>query len=94
PDPLDGPQNFTFTPEDMRAFARAAVEADRARQWISCAERMPEPEVEVLVYGTGTIGTQIGQWFRGRWDDHGWNVEDDGTVTHWMPLPAPPVPVR
>ena len=51
--------------------------------WIPVTERLPPPEVEVLVFsGDYDSGTHVasrdsdGLWFPG--------------VTHWMPLPAPP----
>ncbi|EHE8556145.1 DUF551 domain-containing protein [Escherichia coli] len=57
--------------------------------WISCSERMPDNNHDVLffdVWGYIRIG-----WFSA--DDRSWFTSDDGCcmeVTHWMPLPEPP----
>ena len=60
-------------------------------QWISCAERLPEKDVDVLCRSNkcgncifiGYIGHKSGAWI----DD---GVMHVGDVTHWMPLPQPP----
>ncbi|KUX68914.1 hypothetical protein AWF89_21375 [Escherichia coli] len=57
--------------------------------WISCSERMPDNNHDVLffdVWGYIRIG-----WFSA--DDRSWFTSDDGCcmeITHWMPLPEPP----
>ncbi|EEB1798719.1 DUF551 domain-containing protein [Salmonella enterica] len=61
--------------------------------WISCSERMPDNNHDVLffdVWGYIRIG-----WFSA--DDRTWFTSDDGCcmeVTHWMPLPEPPQEVN
>lgn len=61
--------------------------------WISCSERMPDNNHDVLffdVWGYIRIG-----WFSA--DDRSWFTSDDGCcmeVTHWMPLPEPPQEVN
>ncbi|EJL4255085.1 DUF551 domain-containing protein [Shigella flexneri] len=61
--------------------------------WISCSERMPDNNHDVLffdVWGYIRIG-----WFSA--DDRSWFTSDDGCcmeVTHWMPLPEPPKEVN
>nr|HEA4173202.1 DUF551 domain-containing protein [Escherichia coli]HEA4177414.1 DUF551 domain-containing protein [Escherichia coli] len=61
--------------------------------WISCSERMPDNNHDVLffdVWGYIRIG-----WFSA--DDWSWFTSDDGCcmeVTHWMPLPEPPQEVK
>lgn len=61
--------------------------------WISCSERMPDNNHDVLffdVWGYIRIG-----WFSA--DDRSWFTSDDGCcmeVTHWMPLPEPPKEVK
>ncbi|MEH4222116.1 DUF551 domain-containing protein [Escherichia coli] len=58
--------------------------------WISCSDRMPDNNHDVLffdVWGYIRIG-----WFSA--DDWSWFTSDDGCcmeVTHWMPLPEPPL---
>ena len=59
--------------------------------WISCDERLPERDVDVLCRSNqcgncifiGYIGHKSGAWI-----DNG--VMHIGDVTHWMPLPNPP----
>ena len=62
-----------------------------ATDWVKCSERMPELNVPVLVH-TGS-GMRIDKAY-----DFGDGVSfyEDlyGDVTHWMPLPAPPVEVE
>ncbi|ELV2159474.1 DUF551 domain-containing protein [Escherichia coli] len=61
--------------------------------WISCSERMPDNNHDVLffdVWGYIRIG-----WFSA--DDWSWFTSDDGCcmeVTHWMPLPELPQEVK
>lgn len=57
--------------------------------WVACSERMPEGMQTVIT----SNGFDIGQ---GWWDGEGWNSFDShdvapGDVTHWMPLPSPPL---
>jgi hypothetical protein len=70
--------------------------------WISVEDRLPELDVPVLAFYHGGIGAV----FRGEGDD-GWllsahhmgllddldsyECDDNYEVTHWMPLPAPPL---
>ena len=81
----------------------AELEAQRVPQWISVTERLPEKFVEVLVCfdGQSTL-CATGQYTDNhRHDVAGWcypaenrgctDSGDDPVVTHWMPLPPPPV---
>lgn len=64
-------------------------------EWISCDEKMPEPNYPVLFYSKG-FGVRIGAkepqygkvkyvYFRG------WQTRDRyKDVTHWMDFPKPP----
>lgn len=40
-------------------------------------------------YNESFIGVQIGRWDCGHMSD-GWEFENIGEPTHWMPLPPPP----
>ena len=66
--------------------------------WISCSDRMPNDKQYVWCwgksYGWAEFNTFEGyyDWSRNKW----WAVTDDGEepaskVTHWMPLPEPPL---
>lgn len=63
-------------------------------EWISVKERLPEPYLSVLVFIPShkadfrvCIGfvENGGLWFAER------TISKRGRVTHWMPLPAPPM---
>ena len=76
------------------ALARVAKEA--VPQWISVKDEMPKPYVDVLVYGTthtyGRERTFMRQSYYCGDDDGYFFCEDtDTSVTHWMPLPPPPI---
>ncbi|HBV0314093.1 TPA: ead/Ea22-like family protein [Escherichia coli] len=66
--------------------------------WISCSERMPNDKQYVWCWGKSYGLTECNtfegyyDWSRNKW----WAVTDDGEepaskVTHWMPLPEPPL---
>lgn len=57
--------------------------------WIPCSERLPEDEDLVLTYKNGRIEVQGYEKRRNGWISGGW-FWSLATVTHWMPLPAPP----
>ncbi|HFW5166832.1 TPA: DUF551 domain-containing protein, partial [Salmonella enterica subsp. enterica serovar Zanzibar] len=63
--------------------------------WISCSERMPEDEQEVIVHN------KLGQRYVSYFDEHSglffdmrggnqMNCIEHLLVTHWRPMPAPP----
>lgn len=57
--------------------------------WVACSERMPEGMTDVNI----SNGHDVGQ---GWWDGDTWQTQHDyysvpGDVTHWMPLPKPPL---
>ena len=67
--------------------------------WISVDERLPEPDGPVLAHNGKWTG--VAAWMSGdylepleRWqDEHREFIEMMGpAITHWMPLPAPPLP--
>lgn len=87
-----------LTANDIMRFPRADVQpADR---WISCKEKMPEDNTSVLfVYvsenGVKSVHYGYHQTIKGlgsSWakPSGGWQYADDD-VTHWQPLPEPPV---
>ncbi len=66
--------------------------------WILCSEQLPAPNQHVIVWtGTGQpremiwSGNRYAKNPKPRWEEtHGRLAFR--TPTHWMPLPAPPVP--
>lgn len=62
------------------------VSAEPAQQWIKCSERMPDLIGSCLALSGNTI------YFAFYNSDGKWAHENSflTSVTHWMPLPAPP----
>lgn len=71
-------------------------------KWIPVTERMPEPNVDVLIWGPAFTWSDVGEWIPEQDDiyghlDAGWWTVDaydgriKGEVTHWMHYPDPPV---
>ncbi|EFI6451086.1 DUF551 domain-containing protein [Escherichia coli] len=99
-----GENIILFNPDTVEAYAKRAEISPKPPYaaspvsvtpdgWISCSERMPDNNHDVLffdVWGYIRIG-----WFSA--DDRSWFTSDDGCcmeVTHWMPLPEPPQEVN
>ncbi|EOB5797219.1 DUF551 domain-containing protein [Salmonella enterica] len=92
PKPQNAPQNI---PENIPA-GKSTLTPDG---WISCSERMPEDEQEVIVQN------KFGYRYVSYFDEHSglffnmpagnqMNCIEHILVTHWMPLPAPPQEVK
>lgn len=63
----------------------------RASGWVACAERMPEDYAPVLVWTLDAhCPCRVGWWDGENWWRDGGGEKLYETVTHWMPLPAPP----
>ncbi|ENT3234521.1 DUF551 domain-containing protein [Salmonella enterica] len=88
PKPQNAPQNI---PENIHA-EKSTLTPDG---WISCSERMPEDEQEVIVQN------KLGYRYVSYFDEHSglffdmpggnqMNCIEHILVTHWMPLPEPP----
>lgn len=68
-----------------------SLEVDMS-EWISCEDKMPQDGVRVLVYsrhnwvaiGSTIKGHKVKKFYDG--DGFSWN-----SITHWQPLPKPPV---
>ena len=65
-------------------------------EWIKCSEKMPENGKSVLVvikedgYTDICVGETYGE---GNWMISGefWYEKSDPAITHWMPIPIPPL---
>jgi hypothetical protein len=55
-------------------------------EWIKVEDRLPAPYDDVIVYlWPGTIDLAYH-------DEDDWVLDEDGgVITHWMPLPQPPL---
>lgn len=66
------------------------VQAEATGEWISCADRLPEYGVFVLVidaYGWQNVGE-----YSQHYDGYNWRDQENKIrVTHWRALPVPPV---
>ena len=62
------------------------------QKWIPVSERMPEKDVEVLVFnGHGIYVSQFYTWHAGSIGIDSWLMPQYcADPTHWMPLPEPP----
>jgi hypothetical protein len=88
--------------ERLRAYAQAAVLAERDSGWISIEERLPEKFIEVLIAFKTCHLAATGQYTGDIRDSaDGWSYPsenggngDDWTVTHWRPLPEAPAAIR
>ena len=67
-------------------------------KWIPVTERLPEKEKAVLLrFASGDM--VVGDWYYEEegttsWESHtddGWVTYCEGKITHWMPLPEPPM---
>lgn len=73
---------------DLQKLIPAADVVERPR-WISIEERLPNPEVEVLVFTQdGVIG--VDKFFGVVFGFPFFSKRGVKRVTHWMPLPEPP----
>lgn len=64
-------------------------------KWIKCSERLPDNFNDVIVAGKSLEGEMISGFgyyleFSECWVSNETYL-DEATITHWMPLPEPPV---
>ncbi|MDN6321831.1 MAG: DUF551 domain-containing protein [Halomonas sp.] len=88
---------FTVTKGSKRLDHREQDELEALLAgWVSIVERLPIPRTQVLTFTPGIIGVSLDELFvateldaEGR-EQFYFDGDRDCTVTHWMPLPAPP----
>ena len=82
-------------PVDKDCAGRAAAPSVSASQWISCCEKMPEPDTNVLIYYPrwAPNSIQVASLMSDglAWDICGEFNPGRKEVTHWMPLPDAPL---
>lgn len=89
-----------FTPAEVEEMARELL-ALRQR-WVPVSAKLPEKCEAVLAFVSGPEidSSQVAAYFSepsGEWRTEWWGEKIEGDdkypdkVTHWMPLPAPPV---
>ena len=58
-----------------------------AREWISCSEKLPKDDEEVLVYLYDRPSPYIAWRNDSHWYTNDFEVDTDGEPSAWMPLP-------
>ena len=59
-------------------------------EWISVKDRLPEDNVDVLVYEPINYVIKIANSTDGKFQTNMWDERTYELVTHWMPLPEKP----
>ena len=87
-DPVDDTVGMAYVINVM-----PAADVEPVQRWIPCSERLPESYDEVLIWDSYDNAHYLGYYANA----NGWVVdgyEDDRyhfDITHWQPLPEPPV---
>jgi hypothetical protein len=75
---------------DMVTSAVALLEQEREKAWTPVDERLPDNDLLVLI-AVNDDDTWTGYHINGAWRySDGFPIEKE-RVTHWMPMPTPPV---
>lgn len=89
----------TYDPNEKLLHDEAADRLENQNEWISVEDRLPTDQKEVLCYyGFDRGDGDLGMMFMGTlcyfcFDEnpHWQHADHDLIVTHWMPLPTPPI---
>ena len=81
---IDGLCFIAWTCHELDEGWYRESELTPATDWVKCSERMPEHGDMVLVFNGNSI--EIDALATGEFDFECWC----DSITHWMPLPAPP----
>ena len=92
------PEKFSKNAEllDVLMKAADAIEELSKPRWIPVTERLPEEHVFVLIRQDEDrmmVAERVdGDWWYRyfAYDVDRWDENEQGTITHWMPLPEPP----
>lgn len=74
-------------------IAEDGEQLPEVNEWISVKDRMPEPNIEVLVAFEDDTVPGCSQWTKVRPSAMGWlgpAENKNKVITHWMPLPKAP----
>ena len=97
-----GSEDFIYGIETVLEYAENLQTTDVAQEWISVDDRLPDNKeydwvLAQVVEDNGFMHIPTVMEYRQSKNDwfeetYGWLSEHNGafTVTHWMPLPAPP----
>ena len=83
----NGKMGCVIINEDGQATIVDAKVLTPATDWVKCSERLPKHGEMVLVFNGNSI--EIDALAIGEFDFECWC----DSVTHWMPLPAPPMEI-
>jgi hypothetical protein len=75
-----------FSSNQLEAFAKAYAQTQGQSNWISVDDRLPKGEESVLITYDGKVDKTCmayGEWLMP-------SKRQIESITHWMPLPAPP----
>ena len=93
---------LTYDADDILRLAQErwceTCDLKEENEWVSVDDRTPDTPLRCIGYAKdpeGFCGQMFAVWFApfmGWW--HGSVKLKDDFITHWMPLPKPPVPVK
>jgi hypothetical protein len=94
-----GKQRYTIEQLYSIFKSQSTGKQEGQEEWVSVEERLPQTLVNVLVHYDDGITGYITRGFYSYENKVVWNVQSysdkikDANVTHWQPLPAPPIKV-